>query len=76
VGPEVIQEMEDEMQLIRKGIKEVKYHQKSYLDPHRTNRSYEIGDKVFFWLKSHKSSIKFVKSVKLSPRFVGPFEGV
>jgi hypothetical protein len=26
------------------------------------------------WVKSHKSSIKFGKVAKLSPRFMGPFE--
>jgi hypothetical protein len=26
------------------------------------------------WVKLYKSSIKFGKGVKLSPRFVGPFE--
>jgi hypothetical protein len=32
------------------------------------------GDRVFLRVKPHKSSIKFGKGAKLSPRFVGPFE--
>jgi hypothetical protein len=43
---------------------------------HRVDRSYEVGDQVFLWVKPHKSSIKFGKGDKLSPRFVGPFEVV
>jgi hypothetical protein len=43
---------------------------------HRIDHSYEVGDKVFLWVKPHKSSIKFGKGAKLSPRFVGPFEVV
>jgi hypothetical protein len=43
---------------------------------HRIDRSYEVGDKVFLRVKPHKSSIKFGKGSKLSPRFVGPFEVV
>jgi hypothetical protein len=30
--------------------------------------------RVFLWVKPHKSSIKFGKGAKLSPRFMGPFE--
>jgi hypothetical protein len=39
-----------------------------------STRSYEVGDRVFLWVKLHKSLIKFGKGSKLSPRFVGPFK--
>jgi hypothetical protein len=68
--------MEEKMQMIRQRIKEVQDRQKSYVDAHRTGRSYEVGDRVFLQVKPHKSSIKFGKGDKLSPRFVGPFEVV
>jgi hypothetical protein len=74
VGPEVIQEMEEKMQTLRQRIKEVQDRHKSYVDVHRVDRSYEVGDRVFLRVKPHKSSIKFGKGDKLSPRFVGPFE--
>jgi hypothetical protein len=54
----------------------VQDRQKSYVDVHRIDHSYEVGDKVFLRVKPHKSSIKFGKGAKLSPRFVGPFEVV
>ena len=73
VGPEEIQEMEDKMKTIRQRIKEAQDQQKSYADAHRVDRSYEVGDQVLLQVKLHKSSIKFVKGDKLSPRFVGPF---
>jgi hypothetical protein len=41
VGPEVIQEMEDQMKTIRQRIKEAQDRQKSYVDVHRVDRSYE-----------------------------------
>jgi hypothetical protein len=72
----VIQEIEDQMQSIRQRIKEAQYRHKSYMDAHHMDHSYEIGDKAFLWVKSHKSSIKFVKGVKISPLFVGSFEVV
>jgi hypothetical protein len=74
VGPEAIQEMEEQMQSIRQRIKEAQDRQKSYADAHRVDRSYEVDDRVFLWVKPHKSSIKFGKGAKLSPRFMGPFE--
>jgi hypothetical protein len=76
VGPKVIQEMEEHMKLIRHRIEEAQDRQKSYVDEHRVDCSYEIGDKVFLWVKLHKSLIKFGKGTKLSPRFMGPFEFV
>jgi hypothetical protein len=74
VGPEAIQEMEEQMQSIRQRIKEAQDRQKSYADAHRVDRSYEVGDRVFLWIKLHKRLIKFGKGDKISPRFVGPFK--
>jgi hypothetical protein len=74
VGPEVIQEMEEQMKTIIPRIKEVQDRQKSYADAHQVDRSYEVGNRVFLRVEPHKISIKFGKGDKLSPRFVGPFE--
>ena len=41
---------------------------------HRVDRSYEVNDRVFLWVKLHKSLIKFGKGYKLPPRFLGPFK--
>jgi hypothetical protein len=62
------------MQTIRQRIKEVQDRHKSYVDAHRVDRSYEVGDRVFLRVKLHKSLIKFGKGAKLSPRFMVPFE--
>ena len=64
------------MQTIRQRIKEAQDRKKSYVDAHRFDRNYEVGKRFFLWVKPHKSSIKFGKGAKLSPRFVGPFEVV
>jgi hypothetical protein len=52
----------------------VQDRQKSYADTHHIDHSYEVGYKVFLWVKLHNSSIKFGNGVKISPRFVGHFE--
>jgi hypothetical protein len=64
VGPEVIQEMEYQMKTIRKRIKEEHDQQKSDVDAHRVDHSYEVGDRVFLRVKPHKSFIKFGKVIK------------
>jgi ribosomal protein L21E len=74
VRPDEIQEMEDKMKTSRQRIKEVQDRHKSYVNVHCVCHSYEVGDRVFLWVKPHKSSIKFGKGAKLSPRFVGPFK--
>jgi hypothetical protein len=66
--------MEEKMQTIIQRIKEAYDQQKIYVDAHRVDHSYEVGDQVFLWVKLHKSSIKFGKGAKISPRFMGPFE--
>ena len=57
VGPEAIQEMEKKMQTIRQMIKEAQNGQKSYVDAHSVYHSYEVGYRVFLWVKPHKSLI-------------------
>jgi hypothetical protein len=47
VGPKVIQEMEYQMQTIRQRIKKVHDRQKSYVDVHRADHGYEVGDRIF-----------------------------
>ena len=66
--------MEEQMKTIRQRIKEAQDRQKSYVDVHRVDCSYEVGDRVFLRVKLHKSSIKFRKGAKLSPRVMGPFK--
>ena len=55
-------------------IKEVQDRHNSYVDAHHADYSYEVGNRVFLQVKPHKSSIKFGKGDKISPRLMGPFE--
>jgi ribosomal protein L21E len=67
VGPELIQEMEEQVIQIRKRLKKSQDRQKSYADAHRIDRSYEVGDQVFICIGPNKSTIRFGKGTKLSP---------
>jgi hypothetical protein len=61
VGPEAIQEMEEQMQSIRQRIKEAQDRQKSYADAHRVDHSTRSAIESSYGFKPHKSSIKFGK---------------
>ena len=46
VGPEAIQEMEEQMKTIRQRIKEAQDRQKSYSYVHSFDHSYEVGSSL------------------------------
>eukprot|EP00253_Pinus_taeda_P032280 PITA_32280 len=54
VGPKLIQEMEEQVKQIRQRLKEAQDRQKSYVDAHRTDRKYEVGNQVFICIKPFK----------------------
>ncbi|KAK4400674.1 Transposon Tf2-11 polyprotein [Sesamum angolense] len=50
-GPELVQETVEKIQIVKKCLKAAQDRQKSYVDKHRREMEYEVGDKVF--LKIH-----------------------
>ena len=75
-APDYIKEHQEVIDIIRDHLKIAQSRQKSYADAHRTDRRYEVGDQVFVRIKPNKSTIRFGKGTKLSPRFIGPFKVV
>jgi len=73
LGPEMLQEMEEQMATIKQRLKEARDRQKSYADTKRIDRNFQEGSQVFIRIKPFKSSFRMGKGTKLSPRFVGPF---
>ena len=73
-GPEIIQEMKDQVQFIRKKMAEAQSRQKSYADTRRRDLSFEEGDWVYLKVSPTKGVKHFGKKGKLSPRYVGPFQ--
>ena len=47
VGPEMLEEMQESIQVVRKRMKEAQDRQKSYADVRRKPLEFEIGDMVF-----------------------------
>ena len=74
IGPDLIQETEEKVKIIRERLKVATDRQKSYADMKRKDIRYEIGEKVFLKVSPWKKVMRFRKKGKLSPRFIGPYE--
>ncbi|KAL0411021.1 UNVERIFIED_CONTAM: Transposon Ty3-G Gag-Pol polyprotein [Sesamum latifolium] len=73
-GPELVQETIDKIQVVKKCLKATQDRQKSYVDKHRREMEYEVGDKVFLKVSPWKGILRFGRQGKLSPRYIGPYE--
>ncbi|GKA87010.1 putative reverse transcriptase domain-containing protein [Tanacetum coccineum] len=73
-GPELVQETNDKVVLIKEKLKVPRDRQKSYADNRRKPLEFEIGDQVLLKVSPWKGVIHFGKKGKLAPRYVGPFE--
>ena len=47
MGPDIVKDTEEKVQVIRKRLKAASDRQKSYADLKRRDIAYEVGDKVF-----------------------------
>ena len=74
IGPDLIQETEEKVKIIRERLKVATDRQKFYADMRRKDIRYEIGEKVFLKVSPWKKVIRFGKKGKLSPSFIGPYE--
>ena len=74
IGPDLIQETEEKVKMIRERLKVAIDRQKSYADMKRKDVHYEIGEKVFLKVWLWKKVMRFGRKGKLRPRFIGPYE--
>ena len=74
IGPDLIQETEEKVKMVKKRLKVATDRQKSYVDMKRKDIRYEIGEKKFLKVSPWKKEMRFGKKGKLSPRFIGPYE--
>ena len=73
LGPDMIREASEKIDLIRKRMKTAQSRQKSYADRRRRDLEFNVGDSVFLKVSPMRGVIRFGKTGKLSPRFIGPF---
>ena len=72
--PDLIQETEEKVKMIRERLKVANDRQKSYADMKRKDIRYEIGEKVFLKVSPWKKVMRFGENGKLNPRFIGPYQ--
>ena len=66
IGPDLIQETEEKVKMIRERLKVVIDRQNSYVDMKRKDIRYEIGEKAFLKVSPWKKVMRFEKKGKLS----------
>ena len=73
-GPELIQETNDKIKLIRDKLITVRHRQKCYADRRRKPLEFQVGESVLLKVSPWKGVMRFGKKGKLAPRYVGPFK--
>ena len=74
IDPDLIQETEEKVKMIREILKVATNRHKSYADMKIKDIRYEIGEKVFLKVSHWKKVMRFGKKGKSSPIFIGPYE--
>ena len=74
IGPDILKDTEEKVQVIGKRLKAASDRQKSYADLKRRDITYEVGDKVFLKVSLWRKILRFGRKGKLSLRFIGPYE--
>jgi hypothetical protein len=74
VGPDMIQQTTEKVRKIRERMKISQDRQKSYADKRRKPLEFEEGDHVFLRVTPTTSVGRAIKSRKLTPKFIGPYQ--
>jgi hypothetical protein len=72
-GPELIQEAEEQVRIIRENLRVAQTRQKSYADNRRRPLEFVEGDHVYLKVSPLRGMRRFKVKDKLSPRFIGHF---
>ena len=74
LGPTMLEEMTDQVKMIRERLKAAQDRQKSYADLKRRPDEFAVGDYVLLRVSPMKGVMRFGKRGKLSPKFIGPYK--
>ena len=74
IGPDIVKDTEEKVQVIQQRLKAARDRQKSYADLKSRDIEYEVGDKVFLKVSPWRKILQFGQKGKLNPRFIGPYE--
>ena len=74
MGPELVQQTKETIELIQKRLVAAQSRQRKYADQSRKDLEFEVGDAVLLKVSPWKGLVRFGKKGELSPRYVGPSE--
>jgi hypothetical protein len=73
-GPNILQEAEKQVRIVRENLRIAESRQKSYADHRRRELRFEVGDFVYLNVSPMRGLHHFKVRGKLAPRFIGPFK--
>jgi hypothetical protein len=73
-GPDILQEAEKQVRMVRENLRVTQSRQKSYTDHRRRELSFEVEDFVYLKVSPMRGLRHFKVRGKLAPRFIGPFK--
>jgi len=74
LGPEFLQQTSEKVRVIQERMRATQSRQKSYANKRRRPLEFEAGDHVFLRVTPMAGIGRAIKSRKLTPRFIGPYQ--
>nr|KYP53511.1 Transposon Ty3-G Gag-Pol polyprotein [Cajanus cajan] len=74
LGPEIVQQTTEQVKMIQEKMRATQSRQKSYNDKRRKDLKFKEGDHVFLKVTPWTGVGRALKSRKLTPRFIGPYQ--
>jgi hypothetical protein len=72
--PDILQEAEKQVRMVKKNLRVMQSRQKNYADHRRRELSFEVGDFMYLNMSPMRGLYHFKVRGKLAPRFIGPFK--
>lgn len=70
-----IQESKDSLRVLKENIHDAQNRQNMYIDQHRIEHNFEVGDLIFLRLQTYRqSTLKKSGAENMKPRFHGPYK--
>ncbi|PKA58642.1 hypothetical protein AXF42_Ash008929 [Apostasia shenzhenica] len=74
LGPQLVDETTEKIKLIRERLLSAQDRQKKNFDARHRKVEFEVGDSVFLKVSPMKGVVRFGKTGKLKPRYIGPYQ--
>jgi hypothetical protein len=73
-GPDILQEAEKQVRMVRENLRVAQSRQKSYVDHRRRELSFEVWDFIYLKVSPMRGLHHFKVLGNLAPKFIGPFK--